>query len=318
MDDVIQMMAKDLLLPIKEVEKAIAYSGSRTRRFEIPKKSGGVRVIVQPSVKLKPILSWLDAALLSKLPVHGIATAFRQDKSILENATVHSKSKYSVRVDISKFFPSIRGTDVERAINEAASVLPSWGSSPSTTTLISKICFDRDGTLPIGYSTSPAIANAVMYKLDCELVEKISRQVDFGNAVVTRYADDYVFSTDKDGACNTFVAALANMLVTCTSPKLSINQAKTRYMSKAGGSTLITGLRINNQGNVVVHANYRDHVRLLLKLFKSQRLRDDDVPKLVGHLAYVQHVDPAFFTKLSFRFHEEIHSLRYGGKSQKE
>ena len=40
----------------------------------------------------------------------------------------------------------------------------------------------------------------------------------------------------------------------------------------------------------------------------------EDIPKLVGHLAYIQHVDPALFTKLSFKFYREIERIR-GGQS---
>jgi RNA-directed DNA polymerase len=309
MGEIIQMIADDLLLPVHELRHTVTYAPLRNRRFTIPKRSGGRRLIIQPAVKLKPILSWLDAALLSKLPVHKSATAFRASKSILENASAHSASKYSVRVDISNFFPSIHRQDLIQIIQKTGDLQP-WVYAGETLGLVAKVCFDREGKLPIGYSTSPSIANAVMYEIDSELADRISREAEFGHAVVTRYADDFVFSTDREGACNLFVDTLAQVLATNKSPELSINQAKTRFMSRAGGSTLITGLRVNNQGNVVVHAHYRDHVRLMLKLYKSERLKSDDVPKLVGHLAYVQHVDPAFFTKLSFKFHHEISRLR--------
>lgn len=310
MSDLIQMIADDLLLPAQELRHTIAFSALRNRRFMIRKRSGGYRPIVQPAVKLKPILCWLDAALLSKLPVHKIATAFRPGKSILENTEAHSASKYSVRVDISNFFPSIRCNDLAQTIQDTKSMLPQWACATKTLALISKVCFDRDGRLPIGYSTSPSIANAVMYKIDCQLVELISKEAEFGSAVITRYADDFVFSTNRVGACNAFVDALTQTLAANRLPELTINHPKTRFMSKAGGSMLITGLRVNNQSNVVVHANYRDHVRLLLKLYKAGQLRSEDVPKLVGHIAYVQHVDPALFTKLSFKFHQEISCLR--------
>jgi RNA-directed DNA polymerase len=311
MSEIIQMIADDLLLPVHELRHTVTYAPLRNRRFTIPNRSGGRRPIIQPAVKLKPILSWLDAVLLSKLPVHKSATAFRQGKSILENTSAHCQSRYSVRVDISKFFPSIRRQDLIQAIHSTTG-LPSWAYAAEALSLVTKVCFDRDGRLPIGYSTSPSIANAVMYKIDSELAEKISRETKFGRAVVTRYADDFVFSTDQEGACNLFVDLLAQVLAENKCPELSINQAKTRFMSKAGGSTLITGLRVNNEGNIVVHANYRDHVRLMLKLYKSGRLKSEDVPKLVGHLAYVQHVDPALFTKLSFKFYQEINRLRSG------
>lgn len=310
MADLIQHIASDLLLPVDLVRHTVAHAPTRVKRFTIKKRSGGNREIVQPSVTLKPILSWIEAKVLKKLPVHAIATAFRPEKSILDNATKHSSSLYSVRVDIAKFFPSITHSDLEKTLISSTDSLPPWATEPEGIALISKVCFDRNGRLPIGYSTSPAIANAVMFQLDARLSEEISKFADYGNAVLTRYADDFVFSTDRGGACKKFVTAIANVLATNHSPKLSINAPKTRFMSRAGGSTLVTGLRINNQGTVVVHADYRDHVRLLLKLYKGGDLKSEEVPQLLGHLAYVQHVDPALFTKLSFKYYPEIARIR--------
>jgi hypothetical protein len=310
MADLIQKIAFDLLLPVDLVRHTVAYAPTRVKRFTIKKRSGGKREIIQPSVVLKPVLFWIDANVLTKLPVHPIATAFKQGKSILNNAVTHSSSLYSVRVDISAFFPSISHTDLQKTLISSKGLLPTWASEPEGLALIAKVCFDRNGRLPIGYSTSPAIANAVMFQLDTRLSEEISKFADYGNAVLTRYADDFVFSTDRIGACNKFVTAISEILSSNQSPKLTVNAPKTRFMSRAGGSTLVTGLRINNQGNVVVHSNYRDHVRLLLKLYKSGSLKQEEVPQLLGHLAYVQHVDPALFTKLSFKYYPEIARIR--------
>lgn len=81
-------------------------------------------------------------------------------------------------------------------------------------------------------------------------------------------------------------------------------------MSRMGGSTLITGLRINQQGNVRVHANYRDHVRLLLKHYSAGKLNAEESQKLIGHLAYLENVDPKLFTRLSFKYFLDISKLR--------
>lgn len=312
MDEILQKIATDLLLPLNFVRQTVRHAPTRVKRFTLAKRTGGVREIIQPSVTLKPILSWLNVELLSALPVHQIATAFRPGQSILNNATAHSSSLYSVRIDVSAFFPSILRADLENVLLSCRDSLPRWASEPDGLALVSNVCFDRYGTLPIGYSTSPAIANAVMFQIDTRLSEIVSKVAIFGNAVLTRYADDFVFSTDRVGACKEFVTAITEVFAATHSPTLRVNAAKTRYMSRAGGSTLVTGLRVNNLGNVVVHANYKDHVRLLLKLYRDGVLRSDEVPKLVGHLAYVQHVDPALFTKLSFKFYREIECIRSG------
>ena len=310
MNSLLERISTELQVPLSMLNHAVRHARTRTRKIHIPKRNGGTRVVTQPAVAIKPVLTWLDINLLAHLPVHSIATAFRKNKSILTNAQSHKTSLYSVRIDIADFFPSIREEDLKLAMLKSESIIPSWGLTADTFDVLSRACFDRDGRLPIGYSTSPAIANATMHELDSRLAAGILDKSIFGNALLTRYADDFLFSSDLKGACNSFLQFITETLNSSEYPKLSVNEKKTRFMSRAGGSTLITGLRVNNQGNVVVHANYRDHVRLLLKLYSRKTLKQDDIPRLVGHLAYVEHVDPALYTRLSSTYYQEIARLR--------
>ena len=293
------------------VQSALDLAHVRYRKIRVKKRSGGERVLVQPAAELKMVLAWIDAEVISKLPISSVATAFRPGASIVKNASEHRNSLYSVRIDIKDFFPSIRIGDLTAVVRNNVGVLPPFVTDPSFDELVRKACFDRDGRLPIGYPTSPAIANAVMYGLDGALLEMIRRDpTKFGAARLTRYADDFVFSTDKRGACRVFVHDFEKTLARATSPKLRLNASKTRFMSRAGGSTLVTGLRINQDGLIRVHPTYRDHVRLLMKHFAAGVLLADDLPRLVGHLAFVEHADPRLFTRLSFRYFEEIAKLR--------
>lgn len=313
MPRIVDLIATTLQLPVEGVAKAIDQAPYRTKKFSIEKRSGGKRTILQPSAQIKPILYWLQSTIFDKLPVHPIATAFRANVSILDNASAHRKSRYSVRVDIANFFPSIKPVDACTAVLRSKHILPEWAATLEAVEIISKACFDRHEQLPIGYTTSPSIANAVMFPIDVKLQDAISDNETYGDAVLTRYADDFIFSTDRSGACQKFVTLIVDTLAGHKVPSLSINPSKTRYMSRLGGSTLVTGLRINNEGNVVVHPNYRDHVRLLLKHYNASRLSNEEIPKLVGHLAHVQHVDPAFFTRLSSKYFLDIQRLRSGG-----
>ncbi len=265
--------------------------------------------MLQPSVKLKPILSWVATVILSKLDVSSIATAFSFGTSTLKNASAHRNSLYSIRIDLSNFFNSIKVLDLSLAIANSSNKLPAWVSDPGTQQLLNKACFDANGRLPVGYSTSPLIANIVMLDMDKSLVRAISDRSKYGSAVLTRYADDFVFSTDKRGACRDFYLLLEDFLRNAKSPKLEINGGKTRFMSKMGGSTLITGLRVKQNGEIGVHQNYRDHVRLLLKLYSEGRLAEDEVKSLRGHLAFIKHSDPQLITKLSYKYYSEIASL---------
>ncbi|MFM0283286.1 retron St85 family RNA-directed DNA polymerase [Paraburkholderia sediminicola] len=309
--NIVERMSNELSVPQSLLESALRLAHVRFRKIKIPKRSGGERVLLQPASELKLILAWLDSRILSNVPVSTIATAFEPGTSIVKNAQAHSKSNYSVRIDLSDFFPSIRSGDLLLALSKSRETLPDWAFDKDLEVVVRKACFDRANRLPVGYSTSPKIANIVMLGLDAALVAAISRDsVRFGQAVLTRYADDFVFSSDKKGACNEFLTEMRNLLALTPSPKLSINEPKTRFMSRKGGTSLITGLRVNNDGDIGIHANYRDHIRMLLKLFSTGRLKPTENESLRGHLAFIEHADPDLFTRLSFRYHADIAKLR--------
>lgn len=313
MPSIIETISADLSVPVQLVREALDLAHIRYRKISVPKRTGGYRTIIQPSAELKLVQRWLSSIIFEKLPVSSVATAFLPGASIVKNAAVHRHSKYSVRVDLSEFFPSIRSIDLIRVISSAKVDLPSWVSTPEFEVILRKACFDRTDALPIGYPSSPILANAVMINVDGDLQALINSNPEkFGRACLTRYADDFVFSTDKAGACKSFVDEMRKLLMKTNSPRLKINDAKTRFMSRPGGSTLVTGLRINQFGGVRVHPDYRDHVRLLLKHFANGTLKKDEHRVLVGHLAHVEHADPQLFTRLSYKYFAEIARIRGG------
>lgn len=311
MIDLVDRISSDLTVPRSMLDNALKQAYIRFKKIRIPKRSGGTRTMIQAAAELKLVQVWLDVNVLSKLPVSNIATAFQIGTSIVRNARAHQHSDYSVRVDLTDFFQSIRSDDLIAVLERERHTLQEWVFEPDFEPLLCRACFDKVGRLPIGYLSSPRIANLIMYDLDISLVQTIEKDSErFGQSVLTRYADDFVFSTNKRGACKEFVKAIRDTLASCPSPKLQLNEQKTRYMSRKGGSTLITGLRINNEGEVGVHANYRDHVRLLLKLFANNKIKTEEIESLRGHLAFIEHADPGLFTKLSYKYFEEIAKLR--------
>lgn len=307
----IEQISEDLNVPPQLVENALRHAHVFYRKIRVPKRNGGYRTFIQPATELKMIHEWLTIRVLSALPLSSVATGFFPGASILKNANVHRTSRYSVRVDLENFFPSVQGDDLIQVIITSRSQLPALVANADFTDLIKKACFDNVGRLPVGYPTSPLIANAVMFSIDNELLDIVNSNSEmFGRSHLTRYADDFVFSTDKTGACRDFVATFRDLINRTASPNLRMNENKTRYMSRQGGSTLVTGLRINQDGIVRVHADYRDHVRLLLKHFARGTLNSAEQRKLIGHLAFIEHADPRLFTRLSYRYYVEIDRLR--------
>lgn len=82
-------------------------SGRRYKKFEIKKKSGGIRTIHSPVKGLSLIQRCLNLILQCVFTPHDAAKGFVQGRSIVDNAKVHVGRNYVYNIDLKDFFPSI-------------------------------------------------------------------------------------------------------------------------------------------------------------------------------------------------------------------
>ena len=309
--DIRERISTDLDISPTLIEEALAVSRKYVKKFRIPKRNGGTRVIYHPAKKLKTIQYWLMANVFSKLRVHEAATAYVKGKSILTNAIRHRENQYFLKMDFRDYFPSIKWDDLEPIVSAwHEETSPDWELTNDARNLICQSCFYANNLLPIGYPSSPAISNAVMFGIDNGIWNLISQDAKYGQAVYTRYADDIVISTDKKNICNSIYDAVVKLLRDTDSPKILLNPSKTRMGSSSSGSALVTGLRICADGHITIHRKQKDHIRLLLALYRKKQLNQAEEASLLGHLAYVRHVAPQFYSGLQNKFLKEIGELR--------
>ena len=303
-------IANDLLLPPSLIDEAIRIARAHVKIFHIKKKAGGFRKIYHPSKKLKTIQYWLICSVFNEIPIHEASMAYRDGISILHNAKKHSLNRFFLKMDLENFFPSISFSDfipILRAWHDLKK--PKWILDGEAEELIRLVCFYKNDTLAIGYPSSPMISNIVMKEFDTKVYALISNE-KYGNVVYTRYADDLVFSTDKKGSCTQLHNEIVNLIQDSKSPKISINHVKTRFGSSTGGSASVTGLKVCSGGHITIHRKQKDHIRLLLSLYKKGKLKKEEEKSLVGHLSYCHYVVPDFYTKLSQKYFKEIYELR--------
>ncbi len=81
--------------------------GTRYIDFEIKKKSGSNRTIHAPVRGLKAIQTVLNVILSSVFIPHKSVMGFVPDKSIVDNAKVHTNQLYVYNIDLKDFFPSV-------------------------------------------------------------------------------------------------------------------------------------------------------------------------------------------------------------------
>jgi RNA-directed DNA polymerase len=227
----------------------------------LPKRSGGLRLIEIPKERLRRIQQQILRQILDALPPHPAAHGFRRGRSSVTHAALHAGQRIVIRMDLKDFFPSIQYARVHALFEKL-------DYSSSVAELLARICVNRapqdifrdrliGGSLPWierqalkaphlpqGSPCSPALANLCAYRLDIRL-EALAQSL---GASYSRYADDLVFSGDRDLAR---VAERFHIQVSAIALEegFRINTRKTRLM-REGTRQQVTGVVINRHPNI--------------------------------------------------------------------
>lgn len=233
------------------------------RRFEVPKKTGGVRRISAPMPRLKELQRKLLDDVLAKLPVHEAAHGFLRGRSIVSGALPHVGHPVVINVDLENFFPTVTFPRVK-------GLYRSFGYGEQVATLLALLCTEpevaevtldgqrwfvhRSGRfLPQGAPTSPQLTNLLCRRLDAHL-EKAAGAFGF---TYTRYADDLSFShpggTDALGEALPTGEAVRKLLgrvrFLVERAGFRVHPAKTRVMRK-GRRREVTGVLVHDRPRV--------------------------------------------------------------------
>jgi retron-type reverse transcriptase len=271
-------------------------------QFEVPKKSGGTRVLSAPHRDLSAAQSWVLENVLARLPVEDAAHGFVPGRSTLTNALPHAGRDVVVNLDLEGFFPSIGFARVRHLFRRV-------GYSGSVATLLAMLCTEcprrrvvYDGTpyfvatgprgLPQGARTSPAISNQIARRLDRRLAA-LAKKLGLN---YTRYADDLTFSAGQ-GFREKVGYLLARVRHVVGDEGFAVNPKKTR-VRRPNARQVVTGLVVN-----AAPAVPRDVVRRLRAILHRAKAEGLAAQNRGGHpnfrgwvegmIAYVSMVSPA-------------------------
>ncbi|HLY11466.1 MAG TPA: reverse transcriptase family protein [Planctomycetota bacterium] len=313
-------LAAALSLPLLRLRWLAFHSEASTVshyvRFQIPKKSGGVRDIWAPQPKLAAAQSWILENILTKIPVGPVAHGFVPGRSTVTNAAPHVKKAIVVNLDLKEFFPTITFPRVK-------GIFETLGYSPAVATVLALLCteaprreVDYSGrryhvatgprALPQGACTSPALSNLLAWGLDRRL-GGVAAKLGW---TYTRYADDLTFSGDtlvpkgeKDPRSVAWL--LARTRHVCEDEGFEVNQKKVRVQRRNSAQT-VTGIVVNDKPSTP--RSERRRLRAILHHARFEGLerqnregRADYVAWLRGHVAYVMMVNPEQGRKLKLR-----------------
>ena len=255
------------------------------RAVQIPKAGGGCRRLLVPDEALKRVQRAIARELLAHMPVSPYAMAYRYGGGAVRNAARHVGRRQVLRLDIRRFFDSVRYS----AVKDAA--FPPEIFSEPLRVLLAMLCYYRD-SLPQGAPTSPAIVNILLRDFDLRLGGWCRRR----GVAYTRYCDDLVFSgEDLEGVRAVAEAELRGM-------GFFLNCGKTSLRS-AGQRQTVPGLVVNEKVSVpreerraVRQAAYycrRFGVEGHLGRIGSDLSPDAYLGCLLGRVGYILQADPA-------------------------
>jgi RNA-directed DNA polymerase len=270
--------------------------------YTIPKRSGGLRTIAQPAKETKFIQRWLIQNIFSQLPVHECASAYKVGASIKKNANAHKSHSYITKLDFKDFFPSITSNDLVKHISKYL------GNGLGTQDIqdIARIsCIRLQGKsnlcLSVGAPSSPVLSNSIMYSFDSQVFAWCAEN----GITYTRYADDLTFSTSTkqiSSDIEPFVIGVAQKL---TYPSLSLNSKKTTHLSKKH-QRRITGIIINNEGNISIGRNRKREISALIHKFTLGILPEPEIFRLQGLLGFAKDVEPLFVARMRGKYTSKL------------
>lgn len=264
-------------------------------RFEIPKRSGGMRAIWAPLPTLKQAQHWILHEILERLVVHGAAHGFLSGRSIATNAAEHCNSQLLVKLDIENFFPSISWKRVKGVFRKA-------GYPEQIATLLALLCTEApreivqdngktyyvalaERCLPQGAPTSPALTNALCLRLD----RRITGFADKAGWRYTRYADDLTFSFAADNSQEADISRLLGTVKRILGEEgFNVNVKKT-HVIRQHQAQQVTGLIVNGTQAPRVSRNLKRQMRAALhNLQQGKGLKEgESLNRLKGYAAYI-------------------------------
>ncbi|MEG3620158.1 retron St85 family RNA-directed DNA polymerase [Magnetovibrio sp. PR-2] len=305
MSNLLKRIATDFGVTIREARMLVNSAPKRYKVFEIDKRNGTKRLVAQPAKEIKALQKWLVENVLSELPIHDCATAYRSGRGIKYNASKHVNNAYLLKMDFRKYFPSIKKLDLAKHL---ASCMTDRFDADDIDFICNialwrpkningRLKAGRGLELCIGGPSSPFIANSIAYAFDLLVSEECKRM----GVTYTRYADDLTFSTNEKGVLREIESFVTKACKQVEYPYLRINTEKTVHASKKH-KRFVTGVTLSSQGKLSLGRVRKRNIRAAIHKFTQGQLDSKSTLRLRGLLAFALDVEPSFIKSMKNKY----------------
>lgn len=233
---------------------------------------------------------------------HPAAHGYVRRRSILTNAQMHVGAKRLLKADIASFFNTITTARVQRLFLELR-------VQAETADILARFATLR-GNLPLGFPSSPVLANAVCLGLDKQL-DELAR---IHGCTYTRYADDLTFSTPSAKSDDLpkridVESALKDHDFTLSAEKF--------YVKKRGHAFYVTGLSISEDDRPRAPSALKKRLRQELHFIKNRGVRahigkrgyasyQSGINQIDGRIRFLHSVEPDLASEMRDIWHDAL------------
>jgi len=270
-----QMLADRLRVTLDELNELCAASDNYKRWPD--KKTG--RPIQEPKPELDKIHKRV-AALLAKMETPDYLHSAIKGKSYITNASGHSVGTGCVKIDVRKFYPSVRSQAVHHFF------LDRMLCTGDVAGILTKL-LTVDGHLPTGSSSSPILS----YFAYEDMFEALAALAKANGCIMTVYVDDVVFT--GTGATRGLLYAARKVFA---SYRLYGHKTK---LFRPGQPRIITGVAVTKEGMKLPNKRQRGIADDLATFDSLPNGREKLVVarRLTGRLFEASQIDPAWRSK---------------------
>ena len=238
-----------------------------------------------------------------------------KNESIYTNVIPHLYNNYFFKTDIKDFFQSINHKKlIETLYDEIKDI-----ASPGDCYKIVEQCSYSKRGLPLGFITSPLLANIYLKRFDINLYSKL-KQLNCKNIIYTRYADDIMISFKETTENLNTIKKEIEKIISDNLKKyyLKVNKQKTKFIIfEKAHQVRLTGITIVEKNNLRRISVGRNQKRkffydVINRCKSDEKMSEVDIKRIKGKLSFYLSIEKKDFENfITNNMKQEIEKLNH-------